>query len=271
MDEQRRRGRETLNKLGEQWYHMPKRGNEAARSALCARIFDLAFRLFPKSEKSMGLFFERDWKNFNPEKGDLYGFMAFRLEKRKTDVEREDAIRADSLDAPADGKDGPAMGDAVAGRAGAYSSATMVDETLLDLITLMFGLKNRLSGRAANSDRINYYRLFFTDGVAAAIRSCGNVQPFVRRERDLFRVIKQTFLNFFLCAPCACAEDILDAGLKPYGQMVEGRPMEPPKHPLPNDVYTTYLAQVEHKPVTDSAVSQQRTAYRRFMKEQLLS
>lgn len=46
--------------------------------------------------------------------------------------------------------------------------------------------------------------------------------------------------------------------------------MEPPEHPLPNDVYTSHLEQVERYTATAPAVSQQRTAYRAFMKELLL-
>ena len=261
--------RERLNQLGEKWYHMPEQGNEAARLVLCEKIFVLAYQLFPWQSDAMGLFFEKDWDKYDPGKGDLYGFMSFRLKMRMKDLGRQDTSDVDSIDAPVGGEDGIPLENTVPGDADVDDSRLMIDERVLEMITLMLDLKDRLGGRAGNPTRINYFRLFFTDGVVDAIHSQG-AEAFARRERDLFRAIKVTFLNYFMRSPCGSVKNILNTGLKLYGQMVEGRPMELPEHPLPNDVYTTYLAQVEHYTVTEPAVSQQKTAYRAFMREQLL-
>lgn len=260
--------REELNRLGGQWHDLPGEGNEAARLALREKIFVLAYQLFPGQRDAMGLFFEKDWDRFDPGRGELYGFMSCRLKMRMIDLGRRDTCGGDSLDAPVGGE-GAALGDTIPGDAGVDDSALMIDERVLELMTLMLDLKDRLGGRAGNPVRINYFRLFFTDGVVDAIHSQGT-RAFARRERDLFRAVKVTFLNYIMGGPCGSVEDILAAGLKPYGQMVEGRPMEPPGQPLPNDVYTTYLARVEHYAATAPAVSRQRTAYRTFMRERLL-
>lgn len=261
-------GREKLNRLGEKWYNMPEHGNEAIRLSLCEEIFGLAYKLFPKQNDAMGLFFEKDWDKFDPDKGDLYGFMSFRLKRRMTDLGRQDTGGDESLDESLDGESDVVRGDTFVGDTDVDDSDLMIDETVLNLMTLMLDLKGRLGGRAGNPEKINYYRLFFTDGVVDAIH-CYGVKIFARRERDLLRAIKETFLNFFMSSPCGSVEDILRTAMKPYGQMVEGRPMEPPKQPLPNDVYTTYLEQVENSHIGASTVSQQRTAYRKFMKAQL--
>ena len=46
--------------------------------------------------------------------------------------------------------------------------------------------------------------------------------------------------------------------------------MEPPEHPLPNDVYLNYLERVEGtKRNSSSTITNQRMAYRAFLKENL--
>ena len=280
--------REELNRLGEKWYYMPKQGNEGARQALLEEIFILAYEMFPGSEDVISDFYVRRWHEFDPARGPLYGFFRYRLEKHKISVERRDydgrwemeeddatgkerpvkkrhASMSEQL-----GEDGGTVEDTVAGAAVAYDSALLADEYALKVLTLMFDLKDSLEGQAGNLTRINYYRLFFTDGIVNAIHSGLKPDAFTSRERDLFRVIKETFLNFFMSSPCVCVKDIAETHLKLHGEMVEGRPMKPPGHPLPNDVYITYLSQVEHNPVTAAAVSRQRTAYRTFMKDRLL-
>ena len=68
---------------------------------------------------------------------------------------------------------------------------------------------------------------------------------------------------------CRSVHEIYKGQLKLYGAMVEGAPMSEPKQPLPNDVYTTYLDKKENRQVKASALSNQRTAYVKFLKEQL--
>lgn len=277
--------RRMIDLLGEKWYYMPEQGNEAARLALREKIFVLAYKLFPRQSDAMGSFFHEDWSKFDPGKGDLYGFMSFRLKMRMEDLDKQDhdgmwikendpvtgrtrrvKKRHDPLSTPTGEDDSTPL--PIPGDPDVDDSKLLIDERVLELMTLMLNLKDRLGSRAGNPTKINYYRLFFTDGVVDAIHDQGT-EAFARRERDLFRVIKEAFLNFFMCSPCSSVEEIFETGQKLHGQMVEGKPMEPPGHPLPGDVYTTYLEQVEEYPVGESAVSQQRTAYITFMKKQL--
>lgn len=262
--------RDKLNQLGEKWYNMPEQGNEAVRLALCGEIFLLAHKLFPRQSDAIGLFFEKDWNKYNLDKGDLFGFMSYRLRMRMIDLGREDTGGDDSIDAPVSDEGDTTRGELLPGDTNVDDGELIIDETVLEVMTLMFSLKDRLGSRAGNATKINYFRLFFTDGVVNAIQNDLGVKSFVRRERDLFKVIKVTFLNYFMSSRCSSVKDILYTALKLHGQMVDGQPMEPPKQPLPNDVYTTYLERVEHYSAKASAVSQQRTAYKTFMKEQLL-
>ena len=126
--------REQLNQLGEQWYNMPRKGNEAAKLALSNNIFTLAYRLFPWQSDAMGLFFEKDWDKYDPGKGDLYGFMSFRLKMRMKDLGRQDTSDVDSIDAPVGGEDGIPLEDTVPGDTDVDDSRLMIDERILELM-----------------------------------------------------------------------------------------------------------------------------------------
>ena len=144
-----------------------------------------------------------------------------------------------------------------------------VESRAWELITLILLLPQRLTGQANNANRINYYRMFFTDGTVAALFSVGD-RPYRTHERDLFAAMKLPFLDFFLEDVCRSVDAILSSDLKAYGRMVEGRPMEPPGQPLPNDVYLEYLNAKEEAGVKSaSAISNQRAAYYKFLKENL--
>jgi hypothetical protein len=52
--------------------------------------------------------------------------------------------------------------------------------------------------------------------------------------------------------------------MRPEALRPAGRGSRAPKQPLPNDVYTTYLAKIEGYTATAAAVSQQRTAFQKL-------
>ncbi len=53
-------------------------------------------------------------------------------------------------------------------------------------------------------------------------------------------------------------------------EMVEGRPMEEPGQPLPNEVYITYLNTMENRNIkSEGTISNQRTEYEDFVRKNL--
>ena len=143
-----------------------------------------------------------------------------------------------------------------------------LDERAYECLSLMLDLPNKLQGKANNPEKINYYRMFFTDGVTDYVRSSGG-QVFFAHEADLFQAAKLPFLDFFLDRVCRTVPRLASSETRPYGQLVEGRPDEPVEQPLPQDVYRSYLAREEGRRAGLSAISQQRTAYRAFLKRML--
>ena len=141
---------------------------------------------------------------------------------------------------------------------------------MLSLLSLALCFPERLSGRAKNPQRLNYFRMFFTDSVVDILHQNLETRPFVAHERDLFHAIKLGFLDFFMQQVCRSVPEIKSCGVKHYGALVDGRPDAAPGHPLPNDVYMTYLNTVEGSTIkSPGTISNQRAEYERFMRENL--
>ena len=263
--------------------------SDAARASLNLELTATLLELFPRRDalEALGAFWLMDLDKYDPEKGDFCGYMLARLGLREQDLQRKDAemrretrkengqkrqqwVRAGSLDAPAgEGQEETAGSRLADGSAASGQENLEVESRAWELITLILLLPQRLTGQANNANRINYYRMFFTDGTVAALFSVGD-RPYRAHERDLFAAMKLPFLDFFLEDTCRSVDAILSSDLKAYGRIVEGRPMEPPGQPLPNDVYLEYLNAKEEAGVKSmSAISNQRAAYYKFLKENL--
>ena len=274
---------EKLERLVLEWRDAGADG--PARMRLNLEITQAMLELFrdPEDMEALGIFWEQDLRRYDPGKGSFRGFVISRLKHRRQDLEHEDtgARRVTgedgrqcwegnaSLDAPA-GEDGGTWGDRQASSAsGAGEEDLEAEAAVQELIALILLLPRRLSGQARNPARINYYRMFFTDGMVDALNRMG-AGPCLCHERDLFAAMKVPFLDFFMERRCRSVEEILASGVKDYGRMVAGRPMEPPDQPLPNDVYMTYLNQEEGAAIRSaSTITNQRMAYYAFLREHL--
>ncbi|MBE5708298.1 MAG: hypothetical protein EGR51_00125 [Oscillibacter sp.] len=277
---------EKLESMAREWCGTDPE-NASARKRLNTAISEILMELFCHSEamEALGIFWERDMGKYDPQMGSFRSFATSRLKLRKKDMEKEDFgfrretdgesgekkwVRNASLDTPA-GDDGEGtLADQQAAPEGDGGQESLeAESTVQQLLTLILQLPERLTGQAKNPARVNYYRMFFTDGTVAALHAVG-AQPYRTHERDLFRAMKLPFLDFFMERPCRTVPTIMETDLKRYGEIVEGRPMEHPGQPLPNDVYVTYLGNAEGLEVkSPSTITNQRTAYRAFLKENL--
>ena len=295
MSDNRKEKERRLDQVALRWKTTPPEGNEAVIESLRQQVFTLSFELFDSDYHAMAFMdaFEEAYQKYDAAKGDFTKYLSKLLKGRKTDHFRYDSRHApsgDSLDEPVPSTEdnGRTKGDEIPSPKSDLESGVMFDASVLDLMTLMLNLETRLDGKKNNPTRINYYRLFFTDEVADIIRFSNSVEikAFTRRERDLFKVLKVSFLNFCMRNSCNCVEDIWYNDWKLLGQIVKGKPMEPPKKMvenknrngkkrkmlerfLPLDVYTTYLKQVENHPIGTSAIDPHRKDYEKFMQEQL--
>lgn len=271
-----------LDKLAEEWYALPAEGNEAQKQALAERLFSGVVAALAKSRylDALGSFWLKEWKNFDPRKGTFSGFVNVRLKRCAEELGHEDrneqrrtqtdpgtgekktqwVDRTTSLNAPAGTEGESEVGDLI-------SDPAQTPDRLADgmlLVALALDLQKRLveEGRGEQS---RYFPLFFTDGVADLVQQEEISGLDKGKEREIFAAMRLPFLDFFTRQECRTIAAIRMTDLKPYGELVEGRPLdEETRLPLPNDVYIAYLDRVEDYKVSSASISHQRKAYRAF-------
>lgn len=275
---------EELNRLGRLWYE----ADPEMKLRIAEEIFCLAYQVFPSYADAVSSFFIIDWEKFDPSLGNLYDYMAALLPKRKKNMLHQDRgdHRLKDLENPGKRKWVPNLSfDTPIGEnseqtildqygdehpTGDALDALLFDEKAVQFMTLALTLPERLNGRANNAARINYFRMFFTDNVVDILHRYDRA-IFEAHEQELFSgALKTAFLDYFMAKCCRRVRELQFCPLKPYGEMVEGRPMEEPGQPLPNEVYITYLNTMENRNIkSEGTISNQRTEYEDFVRKNL--
>lgn len=279
--------RAQLDRWGEELYACTPQ-EDARRQALCNSIFLLCFEHFGQEKEKDALtdLYLTGLRTFDPAEGSLSNYlqkgiknkaMENRMEeqglrrvtrtnqdsgekKRVWENPRADPVRND------EGVEINPWNQLPDENACDPYAELRVGELPAEWLTLMLRMPQLLGARAANEMRMRYFRMFFTDSAAEILHQGEKPEAFFRHERDVFRVLELPFLDFFLSNICRSLAQIAASGRKPYGAMVEGKPMDAaPKSPLPNDVYQACLQKVWQYSVSPVVISQQRKAYREFL------
>lgn len=250
--------------------------NTAVREALRNELFALGFELYDdKSDAFVTTFVNFFQTKYDPQKGDASHYFSRTMSRRKHGGEkkksRETGLETDTEDGKTTENAGLIKAEVEEWENGASVEAGVdADDTLVSLLSLILTLPERLQGKANNPRKITYYRMFFTDGVVAAVHGMpkrSELGRYARHERDLFRAFQIRFLDFFMRERCRSIVDVADCEVKRHGELVDGAPMEHPGHPLPNDVYRGYLNRCEGYDIaSDASVSNQRTEYKQFLR-----
>lgn len=249
--------------------------NQAVREALRNELFVLGFDLYDNGSDAFVTTFVNFFQTeYDPQKGHASHYFGLAMSRRKHDDENKKS-RETSLEAYTE--DGKSVESAalVKTELEAWENGSSVeaglgaDDTLVSLLSLILTLPERLKGKANNPKKITYYRMFFTDGVVAAVHDIptrNDLGRYARHERDLFRAFQIRFLDFFMQKRCRTIADVADCEVKCYGELVAGTLMEHPGHPLPNGVYREYLNRCEGYDIAaDASVSNQRKEYSQFL------
>ena len=274
-DEIRREKEKRFDEVARRW-KTEAAENQAVREALRNELFALGFELYDdKSDAFITTFVNFFQTKYDPQKGEASHYFSRAMSRRKHD-DKNKKTRETGLETTAE--DGETVENAGLVKAeveawengGSVEAGVDADDTLVSLLSLILTLPERLKGRANNPKKITYYRMFFTDGVVAAVHGMpqrSELWRYARHERDLFRALQIRFLDYFMQERCRTVADISDSEVKRYGELVDGAPMEHPGHPLPNDVYRAYLNRCEGYDIAaDASVSNQRTEYKQFLR-----
>ena len=231
-------------------------------------------------EDAVQKFLTSEISRFDPDKKDFFTFLSVRLNLRGKDAKRKRRREELSLNEFREKGDGTAKtvdSNVTDKNMLYYDDGKMKivekeerDDIILILISSVLNFSDFYKGKANNPDRKNYYRLFFTDSIQAAIDAQNDDSIFLKHERDIFRAIKKPFLDFFMVDDCTSINDIENSFVKKYGEMVEGKTMDScPKRPFPADIFMNYMAHNGEKPVGNSTISGQRKNYMEFLKEHI--
>lgn len=283
---------EQIDQLAAEWYALPKEGNEAVKKSMEQSLFCALMDILERTNlrfytedhsvisavDAIGDFVSKDFGLFDPNQSPFSKFFQSRIKYRALDLYRADkGIRKKKTeegtvtvsDASLDNEENLAAAQNIPDeRAKRPDEDVVLEEWAYEWLALILKLKEYLPGKQNNPSKRLYYRLFFTDDVVNYIRS-NTGKVFFKHEQDLFRAMRRPFMNFFLMERCQMVSEIWQSRVKLYGELVKGREMKPVEQPLKNDVYSTYLANVENRKAGSAAISQQRTAYREFIKEKL--
>lgn len=282
--------RSALDAAGLRYYEAKITGNDAVMQSAACTIFEIAYRTMPKYAELLGLFYEKRLKNYDPNKGNSFSkYLYWQLRMLEQEAYyRDNGYQRISYVNETTGKnerryvrlytlkeDTANERDTSESRAAEYIDEAaeqsyedvVSDATLFCLFTTaILLLPQRLHGRANNPAKLMAYRMFFTDDMTSLLKvECEQLGVYSQHERDLFRAMDLPFLDFYMESLCRTVSALAAGKLKRYSALVDGRSDTETKCPLPQDVYVSFLKRTEDREISLGALSQQRTAYRKYL------
>lgn len=279
MDMDREERAQKLRKFDDsalEWKLLDQKNDPTAVEKLPAVII-AGFELFDDGTEKIFDDLEKFLRvTYDPKKGSPSHYWNYAMRRRKYDNNKKDGQVLSLDDSAPNGENGVSLAEYLLGEAEKVNNPNPTlteveaDSVLTDLVSIVLNLPYRLNGRANNEEKVLYYRLFFTDSFVDICHTYPIFSSFIKHESDAFEAMRVGFLDYFMEEVCRTIQQIRSCNVKLYGKMVEGCPMQDPGHPLPNNVYKTYLNGFEGFDIhSDGTISNQRTAYKEFLRENL--
>lgn len=291
---------ERIDVLGEEIAALSSPEDEAVQQTKVIELFELVYQVCsePEMRDAIGEFFIKNFRDYDPGKGKFSNYLKRCLKFRESDLNVQDAtfqifrevdpntgkeVRwrkyASSLNAPVGGENSEDAGqfnlleDKEAWRPFDAVESDYGNALLLQLAALMINLPERLHGKANNPIRMLYFRLFYTAGVTSFLKQDpAEVDVYSAHEREIFEAMKSSFLDYYMEESCRTVVQLAYGNLKRYGELVSGRPMDQETElPIPGDVYLAYLERIKGHQAKAAALSQQRTAFKEFLRADWLN
>lgn len=150
------------------------------------------------------------------------------------------------------------------------SESLVIVDFLVDMMGLILNFSDKHKGKANNSRKKLWYHIFYTEDITVFSKQLYKEKTRVSNnihKTDIFRVMRQAYLNFYMSNPCNSIEEIAYTPLKNYEEIIQN-PLEdqigmeiPSKRKIPAEVSIQYLNVCENIKVSDSARSNQKSEY----------
>ena len=270
-----------LDSLVLKWSALPKEGNEAQRARLKNEIFILTYELYKNNSQYSCDTFDKFWdvfytalKKFDAEKGKFTHYLNTVLSMRKNDQYKKETVKKntevswDDFNSSEQGDDENSSGeDRAMFKVVPLDSTTenvVMEDSLIELTALVLNFSERHTGRANNEDRKRWYRIFYTEDMTMAFKSC-SFSCIYKHERDVFSSMHLDYLDYYMGKVCRTISQLSRTPLKTFGEVIpnynkEDKALQLPL-PLPAGVSMAYFH------VKDSARSNQLKFYREELKK----
>lgn len=215
-------------------------------------------------------------RNFNPQKGrNFCAYYTKCIEKRIIDASRKqnkyefNTVSVDALKSEEDLRDGwDKYSDKMCYNTDDKFSITMeAAEHLNDLLGMILNFSNNHKGKSNNKNKKLWYELFYTEDITRFTKSAEFEEISSHlHERDIFRALRHSYLNFYMSAICESLNEIAWTKLKNYEEILPdaveneiGKEISSEK--MPAKVSLQYLKVCEHITVGNSTRSNQKKFY----------
>lgn len=246
-----------LDALGLQWYHASDDKNSSVRKNCELQIFELIFKLIKDIyREDIITFWEKDFRKYDPEKGEFSKFCKSRIIFRYRDRMRKEN-KNKPIDVP---EPGPTPGPTPPPDGGQAMAL------LLELMTIIQKMDSMLPGKSNNPTRKKYLRLFYTDTVTSFIRNSDDYYLYINHERDVICEMELTLIDYIMASICRTFKDLHVSDTKMYSELVSEGPKKYIKFPLAYDIYISYMNHTEGVSVSEAAISQQHKHYTEYCK-----
>lgn len=145
------------------------------------------------------------------------------------------------------------------------------EEIIVLTLTALLGIHRRLKDKANNAVRINYFRLFYSEGVIHAVHNISEVLPlYQRHEREVLRQLKPLLLKY--CLALEFPDPPMDECFMPltddYCRIIDLVYAKAKREvPLTQNDMIDYLQTAEGQHSTKQLITNNREFYRQYLRE----
>ncbi len=284
--------KEEVDRLGRQYFQLSPEKDRDVRRSLEERLFALLYKAFPQYSDAVAEVYIRDWPKYDPRKGELYSFFAYRLSRRDIDLkvkaggghsrtfvgpagpdgqpgEKTKQIETDiSLDSSVgeDSENQEALWETVADKKALLPEVVaLCNDKVAQLAAMVLNFQTNYKGRAANDMRLKWFRIFYTEDMTTICQMglCEFTQ-----DREVFNAMLLPYLDYYTVKKCRCTRELAACPFKKRSEVLPGHEHDDAELalPFPAELSLAYLERCENIKVGPSARSNQLKEYKKEKK-----
>lgn len=154
----------------------------------------------------------------------------------------------------------------------AESERDWMTAAMYNLMLSMINLWKHLPLRQRSAEKVDYYRTFYADTISAAChgeKAQAHMARCREHENELFKAMEELFLDFTLVESCRTIDQLIQSHYKPYSELTDKKVVKSENGYTPNAIFLAFFDQVKARKLAASTISEQREAYKEFIRAQV--